>query len=109
MKKIANKKKELQRLRNHRFTDEGTHISHPGATYYYVWGLHNGKRVCLGPYASEDEAWQIMYAKDINGDVEPLKTRDQATATRVLKAKSLNDESVTLDAALQRVRHKGID
>jgi len=107
MKKIADKRKELQRLR--RVTEDDTHITHSQATYYYVWGLFNGKRVCLGPYASEDEAWNIIYGKNIQGDVEPLRTRDQATATRILKAKSLNDESVTLDAALQRVRHKGVD
>lgn len=108
--KIKDKQKALNRLRNQRFTNIGSdRVGLEKQIYFYVWGNYNGKRLCLGPYSSEEEALNLMYEKNIDGDVHGLRTRDQATATRILKAKSLDDKEVSINTAIQRVRHKGKD
>jgi len=109
--KIRDRKKELHRLRNHRFTDsvDGQTRS-KNATYWYIWGITPlGSRVCRGPYNTEEEAWNYLYSKGMNGEVHGLRTYDQAAATRHLKELDAQKDGVTIDAALQRVRHKGAD
>jgi len=109
MKKIANKKKELQRLRNHRFTDDDSqHIRRDGAIYWWIWGLTPlGARVCRGWYPDEVTATQKMYEKNIVGEVIPLRTSSQVVATRIFKEKLAEDPDIPIDTALQRVRHRG--
>lgn len=77
--------------------------------YYWVFGRFEGKPLLLGPYNTEDEAHEVGMLK-IEGDYEVilLPTRDEARATRMLKARRLKDES--LREAIEKVRHgKGVD
>lgn len=79
-----------------------------GRMYWWLWGQNEqGRYVALGAYNSEAEAQQIGYEK-YPGEYEvvPLRTRSSGEATRMLKARRLGNEDVSLDEAMQRVRHQ---
>lgn len=73
--------------------------------YYWIWGLEGGRRVLCGPKTTEDEAYQWGFA-NLSGDFEviPLKTRDEATASRILRARLL--EETNTDTAFKRFKHQ---
>ena len=75
--------------------------------YYWIVGLHEGKLVVIGPKLDEEEADRIGMEKFLTGEYEvvSLPTRNEARATRMLKGKRLQSE--TLTAALEKVGHPG--
>jgi len=75
--------------------------------YWWCSCLEEGKRYVLGAFNSEDEAYSVGYAK-IDGDFEviALRTRDTATATQQLKARSMRKDR-TLQETTRRARHAG--
>lgn len=74
--------------------------------YYWISATKEGRKILLGPYKTEDEATEKGMEKlDISFDVIPLPTSDESRATRMLKAKILEDTS-DIDVSLKRVSHK---
>ena len=73
--------------------------------YWWVYGWHKNRRIVLGPYSSEDEAYEDGCAK-ISSDVKviPLKTRDEQKASREIRARVL-DETRNIDETFRRFRH----
>lgn len=77
-----------------------------GRDYHYVVATYRGRRVLLGPYATEDEANEIGFEKlDVPFQVHTLPTKDRARATSILKAEVLS-ETASLGESLRRIRHK---
>ncbi|MBA7498681.1 hypothetical protein ES704_01418 [subsurface metagenome] len=77
-----------------------------GNTYWWVTTIHGGRTIVLGPFSSEEEANEVGYQRlDGNYNVHSLPTRDESTATRMLKGKKLKEDS-TLGESLKRFRHK---
>ena len=74
-------------------------------SYYWLVGLDEGRLAVVGPKPSEEEAERVGMEKFPTGEYEvvPLPTVNEARATRMLKGKRL--ESETLTEALQRVKH----
>jgi len=74
--------------------------------YWWVYGWHKNRRIILGPYSSEEEAYEDGYAK-ISSDVKavPLRTRDEQKASREIRARVL-DETRDIDETFRRFRHK---
>jgi len=80
----------------------------PGADYYWIWTIRNGKLIVLGPYNTREEAESMGYSgMEGNYEIECLKTRDQAKATQVIKAKTL-EMTRNLDFSLQRASHRNL-
>lgn len=79
-------------------------------TYWYVWGkLDNGQHIALGPFYSEQEAWDLGYSKFPDEfQVVSLRTRSLEIATQMLKGRYLK-KGATLEQATKRVRHRGRD
>ncbi len=72
--------------------------------FYWVFGYsEEGKRALLGPYPTEEKAAEVA---DLLTDAEiyPLETRNQQKATKIVKAK-LIQEGVNVDEAFQRQSH----
>jgi len=76
-----------------------------GRKYFWIIGLHEGKTILLGPYGSEDAATTVGIEK-LEGDfsVIPLPTRNEARATRIIKARKLK-EGRSLGSALEKISH----
>lgn len=74
-------------------------------THYWLVGLNEGKLAIVGPKSSEEEAERVGIEKFPAGEYEvvALPTVNEARATRMLKGRRLQNE--TLTEALQRVRH----
>lgn len=75
-------------------------------TFWWVWGVEDGRRILFGSFSSEGEAYQVGYAKlSGNFEVVPLKTIDVSAASRILRARVLNEtEDVT--KTFKRFKHK---
>ena len=75
--------------------------------YYWVVALHEGKILIIGPKSHEAEAEELGTEKFPTSEFEvvALPTRNEARATRMLKGKQLQNETIT--DALQRVSHPG--
>ena len=87
-------------------SDEEPKIDRTQRRYWWVMGIHQGRRVILGPFMTEEEATQIGYNKvGGNFEVRALPTRDEASATRMLKGRLVED--VDLDEAMKRFKHPG--
>lgn len=72
--------------------------------WWWMLGIHQGRRILLGPFATEEEANSVGYSKiQGNFDVYRLPTRDESSATRMLKGKLVQD--VDLDEAMKKFRH----
>lgn len=97
---------ELQRMRKAQIAHHPQPLHFDTGTYYWVWGMENGRRVLWGPAYSYEEANRVGYSK-LTGtfEVVPLRTKNEATASRMLKARVLNETS-SADEALKRLRHK---
>ena len=91
-----------------RIEDSLTHqpiYHYPNQPYYYVFGFtKEGKKVCLGPLMSQQEADGKLAELD-DGEVFELGTRDLSKATRIVKAE-LMSRGEEPDEALKRVLHK---
>lgn len=88
----------------------GAPIYHyPGQNFYYVFGFtREGKKVCLGPFMSQQDADGKLAELD-DGEIFELKTRDLSKATRIIKAE-LMSRGEEADEALKRMLHqKGYD
>lgn len=75
------------------------------AIYWWVWALENGRYHIWGPFGSDDEAYRRGFEK-FTGEFEvvPLDTKDEAEASRRLRARLLNQTNV--DTAFKRFRHE---
>jgi len=73
--------------------------------FWWVYGLYNGRRIILGPFSSENEAYDEGYTK-ISSDIDVvgLHTRDEAKASREIRAKVL-DETRDVSETFKRFRH----
>ena len=74
--------------------------------YYWNMGQSRGREVIMGPYADQSEAHSVGFRSYDGGFFETyeLPTRDQSTATRMIKHKKLNG-GATLDDALRPIGH----
>lgn len=77
-----------------------------GTTYYWIWGRDCGRRVVWGPFESHHEATDKALMK-LSSDFEivPLRTRDQATASRILRSRVL-DETGDFDETFKNFKHQ---
>lgn len=74
--------------------------------YYWIVSTFQGRRIILGPEVDEARANEIGFEKlEGSFEVVPLPTRDQNTATRMLKHRFLVDTG-DIGGALKRARHK---
>ena len=74
--------------------------------YWWVWALHEGKiAVFSPPYNSEEEAsaWGFQHRGN-DFEIEEMKTRNRAEATRAIK-RIVFEKTSNLDLALQRAKH----
>lgn len=73
--------------------------------YWYIKASCDGKLVILGPYNSNEDAYQDGYAR-LEGDFDtlPLRTRDLSKAVRMIRMHTLQAGG-TVNDALQRTRH----
>jgi len=108
-----------KRSRNHsgfeermeKFQEGGERFSEPlrpdTGIFWWCSCLEEGRRYVIGPFNSEEEAYEKGYAKiDGDFDVIALRTRDTATATQMLKARAMK-KGQTLQDATARARHQG--
>lgn len=73
--------------------------------YYWIRGNYEGRRVILGPYLSEKEAYEAGYAQLASDfDVVMLRTKDEAKASRLIRAMVL-EETRNLGDTFKRFRH----
>ena len=75
--------------------------------YYIVCKAENGRTILLGAYNSELEANSIAMSKlggGYNYEIVPLKTRDRAKATQILRHNNLY-QSGDLSSSLRRMKH----
>ena len=78
-------------------------------TYFYVKGVLDGKYILVGAYASYGEASSIGYQRlSEQFDVIELPTKNIAEASRMLKARNLQ-EGLSSDVVVGKFRHKGQD
>lgn len=69
--------------------------------YWYVIARVDGRKVILGPYSSQDDAYQSGYSKiDGDFDTRELPTKDLGRAVRMLR---LDDDDIR--DSFQRTRH----
>jgi len=91
-----------------RIEDSLTHqpiYHYPNQPYYYVFGFtKEGKKVCLGPMMSSQEADGKLAELD-DGEVFELRTRDLSKATRIIKAE-LMSRGEEPDEALRHMLHQ---
>lgn len=75
-------------------------------TYYWIWGIEEGRRVLCGPEMTEEAAYQWGF-KNLTSDFEvvPLSTRDEATASRIMRARLL-EETGSPSLTFKRFKHK---
>jgi hypothetical protein len=75
-------------------------------TYYWVWAtLENGRHIIWGAYNTYNDAENKAYSKlGGNFEVVPLKTRDESEASRILRAKYL-EESGDVEDSFKRFKH----
>jgi len=75
-------------------------------SYWWIWALEQGKRMVLGPFLTEGEAWRYGYSKlASNFEVKDLHTRDEAKASRYFRAQLL-DETNDISTTFKRFRHE---
>jgi len=96
----------------------GMHSHHTGSvqhkegildsrTYYWIWAEENGRHILWGPYQSNEEANRKGFAKlHCYFEVVPLRTRDEGTASRLLRARLL-DDSGDISGSFKRIKHTG--
>ena len=78
---------------------------YPGQKYYYVFGWTKGGRKLIdGPFTDMQDADALLATLE-DGEIFEKATRDQAKATREIKAELLS-RGEDPDEALRRVLHK---
>ena len=82
-------------------------------TYYWIKANYMGKTILILPKGeaslSEDSATKYGYEKlPCTFEVIGLPTRDTASASRMLKGRSL-DETADIDKSLERYRHPDVE
>lgn len=91
--------------------DLSYHSSGERGKHWWLFGPHRGRYVQLGPYPSEEKAYEVgRHAYEGFFDVFPLDTRDRAKAAQELKAIMLErgilaQDGQALGKALQRMGH----
>jgi len=79
--------------------------SYPDQEFFYVFGFtKEGRKVCLGPMMTQQEADGKLAELD-DGEVFELRTRDLSKATRIIKAELMN-RGEDADEALKRMLHQ---
>lgn len=74
--------------------------------YWYIACKLNGRMVLLGPYDTENEAYEIGSSKlNTAYEVIPMNTKDRSEATRRLRHRILNETS-DLGRSLRRMKHR---
>jgi len=75
--------------------------------YYWLWSEQDdGRKIVWGPFLDFASAERRGYSKlGGNFSVETLRTRDEAEASRLLRAKLL-DETGDVSHSFRRFRHK---
>jgi hypothetical protein len=74
-------------------------------TYYWIWAEGDNRQILWGPYKSFDDAERKGYSKlGGNFEVVPLKTRDEAEASRIMRDRMLNDTG-DIGESFQRFKH----
>ena len=103
---------EKAQARIKRIEDSLTHspvYHYPGQKYYYVFGwTKEGKKVCLGPMMSSQEADGKLAELD-DGEVFELKTRDLNRAVREIKATLMSRGEEPDEALRKMLRNKGYE
>lgn len=75
-------------------------------TYYWIWAEENGRRILWGPYTTNEEAQRRGYSKlHCYFEVVALRTKDESTASRLMRARMLNDTG-NIGESFQRFGHK---
>lgn len=83
--------------------------SYPGQKYYWTFGwTKSGKKVCLGPFMSEQEADSKLAELD-DGEVFELATKDINRAVREIKAELMNRGEDADEALRRMLRNKGYE
>jgi len=73
--------------------------------YYWIWAVYQGRLVIVGPKTNETDAYKLGSEKlPCVFNIERLRTRDRAQATRIIKAKYL-ESSGNLEQAMKRANH----
>ncbi len=76
-------------------------------TYYWIWAEEGGRRILWGAYSSYEEAQRRAYGKlHCYFEIVPLKTRDEGTASRILRSRLL-ESSGNISESFQRIKHTG--
>lgn len=72
-------------------------------SYYWIWGL-GSRHIVLGPFSSYEEAQHKSLKLDCPAEIEKLNTRDEAQASRILRAKLLG-ETGSVEESFHRFKH----
>lgn len=86
----------------------GENPSMPKRTYHYIKSKSDdGQMALMGPYNTEQEAYDIGYQR-LDGQfvVVAYPTADMARATQMMKHGRLQKDGATLGEALQKIKHK---
>lgn len=66
--------------------------------YYWIWGWADNRRILWGPYMSEKEAYTAGYERlQTDFEVIPLRTRDETSASRQMRARLLEEQASVSD------------
>ena len=84
-----------------------------GKTYYWIYANYMGKTILIRPKGvdclTEDDARRWGFEKlPCSFEVIGLPTRDTASASRMMKGRSL-DETADIDKSLERYRHPNVE
>jgi len=80
----------------------------PGADYYWIWTIRNGKLIVLGPYNTREEAESMGYSgMEGNYEIECLKNQRPGQSN---PSNQSQDTGMTrnLDFSLQRASHRDL-
>ena len=72
--------------------------------YYWIWGYDGSRHIVFGAFQTYEEAQQKSMMLNFPSEVVKLPTRDEASASRILRARLLSKENDT-DIVFERFRH----
>ena len=76
--------------------------------WWWIIGVQDGVQALIGPFISEAQATEVGMQKISGADFEilPLPTRNDARATRIVKALRLKqEEGASIPDLLKKVKH----
>ena len=77
--------------------------------YYWIWAEDGNRRIVWGAYSTREEAQRIGASKlNCPFEVVELPTKDEASASRMLRARLLNETGDT-ENSFSRFSHKQPD